>query len=259
MVFLMKIRDAIRKLNDEFIESIDFLEGFCYTDRSRYLWKVLDLSRRDEFVGFSGLRNTGLNSVQENWIIINKRLDEEDEYKKDFHLAILIASSSNPKGAKTISKNYEFQMKELDELRKDIAQYGYDRKRVEEQQRPEGWAAPLRTKDDLVKELYREMSGHKDKHDLFIEKWLEQQRSKAEDAKKRAEEKQQQFRQKVQVIDEATVEESKPISTEELNRRIRDRKEARGSVRPYISAYEATDNRELFMRKLSATVIRSDS
>ena len=37
----------------------------------------------------------------------------------------------------------------------------------------EGWAAPVDTAEELVAELERQMHGYKDKHDLFIEKYLQ--------------------------------------------------------------------------------------
>jgi len=38
--------------------------------------------------------------------------------------------------------------------------------------RPEGWATPVGTAEELLVELERQMAGQKDKHDLFIEGYL---------------------------------------------------------------------------------------
>ena len=256
--FVLRIRDVLKKLNTEYIDSLKFMEGFCYTDRSRYLWRVFDIRDSSRYTGIAGLENAGVNSVQENWIVINKRLDEEDVYDKELNLALMVASATNPKGTKVISRNHDFHKNELEELREDIAKYGYDRKRVEEQQEKAVWTAPLKSREDLVRELYRQMSGKKDRHDLFIEEWIKQQKAAAEKAKQQVEDRQREYRVKLQEVDLSSVEESKPITTSELNKILAKKKVSDigpGVTQPIINVNDNED-KERFLKKISATVIR---
>jgi len=259
VVFVTKIKDTIQKLNKHYLNSLSFLEGFCYTDKSRYLWRILNLENRDHYLGIAGLSNVGMNSVQENWIVINKRLDEEELYSKDLNLALLISSAMNPKGTKVISRNYDTQKKELDELRKDIAEYGYDRKRVTEQKKKSDWSAPVKSREDLVRELYRQMEGKKDKHDLFIEEWVRSQQSMAEEAKKQAEDRQKEFRAKIDALDMSSTEGSKPISASELRKILADKKELQrdAPIQEFMTAAAQNESSERFLKKISSTVIRA--
>jgi hypothetical protein len=254
---IIKIRDAIQRLNTEYLSAIKFLEGFCYTDRSRYLWKVLDINNRSKYLGISGLDSVGMNSVQENWVLINKRLDDEEAYGRDFNFALLVASSMNPKGTKVLSRNYDFQKKELEELRGDIAKYGYDRKRIEDQKKAAVWTAPIKSRDDLVRELYRQMSGKKDKHDLFIEAWIRKQREEAEKVKDQVEERQREFRAKIQETDLSKVEGSKPISTSDLNK-ILAKNRATVAVSSPMVVHDEREDKDRYIRKMSSTIIRSE-
>lgn len=253
-IFLNKLVDTLRILNEIFIESIEFLEGFCYSERSRYLWKVWKGSQNKMWWGTPGIDSIGLNSVQENWIMINQQLDAEDEYSKDFSLAILISSSFNAKGAKVVSTNYDTSRKELIELRDEIAKYGYDRKRVEEQKKESDWTAPVKSREDLVRELYRQMRGEKDRHDLFIDQWMKKQQDRADAAKKAVEEKQTQFKQQFETIDLTLLEDSKPVTLEDI-KKIEESMPKKGTAK-FISAYEDMDHNDRFIKKLSARIVK---
>lgn len=252
-ILIRRIVDAIGDLNKIYIESLNYLEGFCYTSKSRHLWKLWDQDKN--IYGIPGSDQLGINNVQENWIIINKQLDSEEEYDREFNLSVLVASSFNAKGAKTISRNYDFHKKELKELRDEIAKYGYDKKRVEEQTKKDRWTAPVKGREDLVRELYRQMRGEKDKHDLFIDKWVEGQKRKAEDARKQAEERQKTYRKKLEDIDLTQLEDSRPVSVEEIEKIKKSRSK---TTSKYMSAYEDSDQEDRFIKKISARVIKND-
>jgi len=258
IIFINKVKDTIQKINTEYFESLEFLEGFCYTDKSRHLWKVFDYTNKDTYLGISGLNNVGMNSVQENWIIINKRLDEEEAYSSNLNMTFIISSSMNPKGTKEMSRNYDFHKRELDELRKDIAKYGHDKKRVKEQQEKAEWTAPIKSREDLVRELYRQMSGKKDKHDLFIDEWVKQQKAAAERIKEQAEERQRVFRAKIQEVDLSSIEDSRPISASELKKVLAQKKISKTDmvVSQPMMPFDERDEKERFLKKISATIIR---
>jgi hypothetical protein len=257
-LFMLRIVEAINELNNTYTDSLDFLEGFSYSPRSRYLWSVVDPYNRSSFVGIKGLDLIGINSVIENWISINKRLDEEQEYGSSLNNTLLIVGASNYKSAKMLSKNYEKHTQELKELRDDILKYGYDRKRVEENEKKrETWTAPLVSREDLVKELYRQMDGKKDKHDLYVEQWIEDQKRRAEAVKKSVIDKQQAFRKKITESDLDLLEPSKPISSQELNK-ILEQNKIRSENRAYMAGKEDAETKERVYKKLSTRIIRPE-
>jgi hypothetical protein len=258
-IIVLKIIKGINNLNIKYSESVNFLEGFSYTDRSRYLWHFFNPYNRSSYTGISGLDSTGINSVQENWIIINKKLDEEDDYDQRFNNTLLIVGASNGKGAQNLQKSYNYRKRELKELRDEIKKHGHDLKRQEENDKKrDKWTSPLNTREDLVRELYRQMSGKKDRHDLYMDKWVEIQKEKAEAAKKKVEERQNEFRKKVRSIDMSDVEPSRPISTEELNRILKE-KEVRDNRDRNKSEIESNrEKSEQVLKKIGRRIIRSE-
>ena len=245
------LNGAIKQVSEHYYDVLEFLEGFCYTDKSRYLWRVY---KEDGLLSFPGARVAGLNAVQENWAFVNRQMDEEDEYGKQFHLFLMVASSMNSKGAKAISRNYDSQREELEDLRSEIRKWGYDKKRIEEEQKRAEWTAPMRSREDTVRELYRQMRGDKDKHDLFIDKWMERQRARAEEMKQRATNRSREFRESMQADPMSLdVEDSRMATPEEI--------EALSSApmaytSKYMSAFERAGQDDRFIKKISTRVIR---
>lgn len=257
-IFALKIVGALNDLNETYIESLDFLEGYCYSKKSRYLWTVLDPYNRSAFTGIRGLDVIGINSAVESWISINKRLDDEEAYSRDFNSTVLIVGASNYKSAKALSKNFENKETELKELRDEICKYGYDKKRVEENDKKrDEWIAPLSSREDLVRELYRQMSGKKDRHDLYIDQWMDNQKKKAELANKMVEDKQVAFRKKIENAELDLFEPSKPISSEELNK-ILEQKKNNKSDTTFMAGKEEVEMKDRVYKKISTTIIRPE-
>lgn len=255
-LFIVKVIDAINELNYTYLDSLNFLEGFSYSPRSRYLWSVLNPYDRSTFTGIRGLDVIGINSVVENWVSINKRLDDEQEYGRSLNNTVLIVGASNYKSAKMLSKNYENHTQELNELREEICKYGYDRKRIaENEKKREDWTAPLDSREDLVRELYRQMTGDKDKHDLYIDKWIANQKERAERAQASVREKQEAFRKKMETTDIDLLEPSKPISSAELNRLLEQKKSAENNS--YTNNAEA-EIKDRVLKKISTKIIRPE-
>jgi hypothetical protein len=244
---------AIRKVNERYYDVLRFLEGFCYTEKSRYLWRVY---RESGLMGIQGAMFSGMNAVQENWSIINRELDSEEDYTKQFNLSLMVASSLNAKGAKVIARNFETNRNEMVELRKEIAKWGYDKRRVEEEKKKADWTTPIRSREDLVRELYRQMRGEKDKHDLFIDKWMQKQRERLEQMKKAALERSQKWREKASASASSVSddeEESRRATPEEI-KKFSSGKGLSGASK-YMSAYEGLEKNDRFMRKIGAKVI----
>ncbi len=169
-------------------EALKFLEGFCYTGQSRSAWKALNgkFPSSVEFTGIPGTTDLGMSLHQESWVIINRSLDSEEDYNKDFSLSLMVASSSNPKGSRHIRNQFDSNKKMAEDRRKKLALVGF----IDTQKwTPDGWASSVDTAEELVAELERQMNGVKDKHDLFIEKYMDQIRVQAEKNTKEAEER----------------------------------------------------------------------
>jgi hypothetical protein len=179
-VLYRKIITELGVLRQTSYDVMKYVEGFSYTGFSRRAWKVCGgVPARDELTGISGTGMMGLNIHQESWILINKMLDEEEAYNRNLSLAILTASASNPKGIRKVRAQHDAAAQKTEERRAKLAQDGTVEVRLD--WHAEGWAAPVDTAEQLVAELERQMSGKKDRHDLFMEAHVEQLRKEAEE------------------------------------------------------------------------------
>lgn len=257
---LSRLNEELDKLYTEYLESLDYFEGFCYTDRSKYLWRVLNNNNPvdSDYFGICGTKILGLNSIQENWIIINQKLDDESEYEQQFHLSVLVASSFNPKGARSISRDFEVKKQELDDTRSVIAEYGYDKKRQEEERKQAKWTAPLRTREDLVRELNRQMQGEKDNHDLFMIKWIEQQKKIADETKKKVEEKQEEYKKEVSKLDLTNYEDSRVLNPEEMRNLSNKLKKEGNTLLRDVKKVRDNALNDKYIKRLSSTIIKAE-
>jgi len=194
-----KLRSTIlielNELRKIYYDSTHFLEGFSYTGQSRRRWRLVGnrFPNCEELTGIPGTNSIGLNVCQESWITLNRMLDEEAKYNQYLSLAILVASASNPKGARGIRARHDASVQKTDERRKKLSQKGTVKKT---QWTPEKWAAPVDTAEELVEELLRQMAGKKDRHDLFVDDHMRRIREEADKQAKQTEERLQEIRKK---------------------------------------------------------------
>jgi hypothetical protein len=182
------LMSELDKLRIECYESLKFLEGFCYTTESRRMWKAnKGLAPCTEIMtGIPGTSLLGLNAHQESWMQVNRSLDDGEAYDRELSLTLIVASASNPKGAKHIRSQHDSHVKNMEEHRKKLAEVGYiDTKNWASDQ----WAAPVDTAEELVAELDRQMKGMKDRHDKFIEKHLKDVKDTADKKAKEIEDR----------------------------------------------------------------------
>jgi len=260
-IFLYNINNELDKVYDEYIESLKYFEGFCYTNKSEYLWKALNNNNPidNDYFGITGCKSLGLNSVQENWIIINQKLDNEREYEQQFHLSVLVASSFNPKGAKSISRDFESKKQELEDVRAVISEYGYDKKRQEEEKKASKWTAPIRTKEDLVRELNRQMRGEMDNHDIFINNWINKQKKLAEETQKNIENKQKEYRKNIEDIEmNSGLEDSRIITEEEAKNLTNKLKAQTRNLLKDTMKFKQSELNNKYIKKIGSRVIKSD-
>lgn len=190
-----RIMTELTELRQLSYEAVGFLEGFSYTEQSRRRWQVMNstLPNNETVTGIPGTGRIGLNTFQESWSLINQMLDKEERYSHDFSLAVLISSASNPKGAKAVRARHDASLQRTEERRKKLAQVGALKKT---QWSPQGWAAPVDTADDLVEELKRQMTGMKDRHDLFIEDHIRDIQEEAKEQELQAQKRLEELRKK---------------------------------------------------------------
>jgi hypothetical protein len=169
---LMTLRDIEQN-------AYEFIEGFCYTDQSRRMWKILGdkLPNQEQSSGIRGTDKVGLNIYQNYWIDINKIMDEEDSYNREFSLTLFAVSASNSKGAKKNRAHHDAHIQALHEHRKKIAKEGIIK---ETDWSDSGWAVKTDTAEALIAELERQMHGIKDKHDNFVENYLDNLKNESE-------------------------------------------------------------------------------
>jgi hypothetical protein len=175
-----KILNELMVMRRIAIDADQFIEGFSYTDFSRRIWGSIgnNSPNNENFTGIPGTGKIGLNSCQENWISINRMLDDEEDFNKDFSLAIMISSAMNHKGARLTRSRHDAEMQTNKEKRKKLAREGSARKTINWSE--QGWAVPVDTAEELVAELERQMQGVKDRHDLFIDEYMKKMQEMAE-------------------------------------------------------------------------------
>ena len=184
--------EDLAKMRTKAFEAVKFLEGYSYTGGSRSMYKTLCglTPNSDEFTGIPGTGKMGLSAHQEGWLSINRALDDEERYNREFSMALMVASASNPKGARSMRGRHDVNMEQVSQRRRSMATHGVEV--IGRESSEDGWAVPVDTTEDLLAELERQMSGRKDRHDLFMEKYIKSLKDAADakvaEAKRRIEE-----------------------------------------------------------------------
>lgn len=246
-------RNIIRKTNNiraEALMAAKYLEGFCYTKKSRRLWQINGgiVPNKHFLTGFLGTSELGMNVFQENWVLINRVLDSEDDYNNKFSMALLIASASNPKGTRKIRNQHQGHIRNVEERRSKLATQGFiDEKKWSS----EGWAAPVDTTEELVAELNRQMSGVKDKHDVFIDNYMQKLKDDADRRTKEAENRIKRAREGLEDIYITSTQ--RALTPEEMSNLIKNRNK---SIISTSSETQASENdKQRFLNKVSGRVL----
>jgi len=250
-----KVMDELSALKDDMFEASKYLEGFCYTDYSRVLWRMRRNSpNREEFTGIKGTENLSINVCQSNWMLINQTLDHEEEHDNQFSLALLIASASNPKGVKSVKAKYDLSVQTAVKKRKKLAMEGSSPEKV--QWTPESWAAPVDTAEELVAELERQMSGKKDKHDLFIEDYIRKIEEDQKLAEEREEERLAVYRQKIKDEGFVLTGDHRALTPEETKEMLENAKNRHNNLVILPSDNIASsDDRSRYYKKIGSKIL----
>lgn len=245
-----KILSSLNSVRFLAYETLKFLEGFSYTTMSRNTWRALGVTLpcSSSFTGIPGSSDLGLNVHQESWISINRSLDYGEDYNRNFSMALLVASSSNPKGARHIRNQHDSSKKMAEDRQKKLAVEGFiDTKKWT----PEGWAAPVDTAEGLVAELERQMTGQKDKHDIFMEKYMENIRLQAQKKTQEAEERIRKIREN---CDNVLIDGSQRMLTPEETQKLYRKKTA---TTVEVASEEATseEDKGKFYKKIGTRIL----
>jgi len=217
--FLSRMIVNMNDLRNIVFQATDYLEGFCYTSGSRKSWRTLGgvNACEDYATGIPGTSDLGLNVHQEMWAYINRILDDDDDYDRQFNMALMVASASNPKGASHMRNQHTTAMRSVEDRRIQLAKIG---KHDSREWRPEGWSAPVDTAELLVAELERQMQGKKDRHDQFMDAYMQKLHDQAEKKAKEAEERIKRAREGLEdVFITGETRELTPEETEEFMRK----------------------------------------
>ena len=241
----------MNKMGSEVIEATNYLEGFSYTDKSRKMWKIIrGVPNGDVYTGIQGTSALGVNNHQENWVMINRFLDKEEEYDKDFSLAVLVASASNPKGSKQVRNHYDANKKGLESKRKRLAIMG---RRDHKEWTPQGWSVPVDTTEDLLEELDRQMDGKKDKHDVFMEQYYQELRDRSAKRAQEAEERIKSYREARGDDDLLITGTQRALTPEEARDLMARRSETFTNVPSETSA--SPEDKDRFIKKVGSRVL----
>jgi len=157
------IMNELFKMGQRVNEAIKLVERYALEPDSRWLW----ISLRDkslnspDITGISGTDKLGYNICQLLWTYFNRKEDEKLEFEKMWSCAKLIASVINPKAIQKLN-SHEENRKIEEKNRKEAIIYGKD-------------YTPrfkIQSREELVDELEKQMTGEKDEHDLIIEKHM---------------------------------------------------------------------------------------
>lgn len=247
--FSNRILKELSEMRNKAYDALKFIEGYSYTNESRIVWRILcgNPPNLDAYTGIPGTGQIGLNVHQESWVNINRVLDTEEEHEEAFSNALFVASSNSPKGAKQVRAKHDAQLNAMEEHRKNLSLIGYAEAK---QWRPEGWAASVDTAEELVAELERQMSGVKDKHDIFMENYFKKMREKAE-AKALAIKKHiEENRKDVPDFDGY----SRPLTPEETKNLITNRKSTK-TIRVQSDEAVSPQDRERFLSKVGSKIL----
>lgn len=191
---LTHIEEVAIKLQHRYKRYYRLIDGFVLSQRSRILWRLkgrkADIT--DESTGIWGATYVGVSEYVDAWALTNMSLDEEEAYEENLSDAMYVASATNPKGVQKTQQKVESRKKMREEERAILVEFGSlahkDLIEGNSTEKKDIWAASLTTTKDLVEELNRQMTGKKDKHDLFMDEYLGKLRKDMLERKRKEEE-----------------------------------------------------------------------
>ena len=196
---LTKMFIKAKTLNETASELLAQVKPYSYGFESEQMWQTtqnLPLTSTS-ISGVNGTEQIGLNYHQKIWLYLQRMIEIEDQFNRDYDLFAFVASATNPKGTKKAIKKHDKQRQEREEERDQI--YEAQNNNPLKERAGQLWVSNESEKD-LIEELERSLDGQKDFHDQVVEAY---ERRAAEGFKKKKqqwEEKRKQKRQETQQL-----------------------------------------------------------
>jgi len=222
------IFDKLSSLFERSNAHFDLIESYSYEDISRYNWKSVKntLINNSSLTGILGSEVLGLNQFQRYWTVLNLREDEKESFEEKYQLTKFLASFTDSKAVRKIDASDKVKEEEEKRRRDRIKDKGTEREK-------NYLSGPTDTREEIIKELEKQMKGEKDAHDDFIDKYEKDMRLnmlKQMKELKRVKEERRKTYQK-------PLEEARPISQEEMMERLnKSRKKSKIHYLPEIES-----------------------
>lgn len=166
------------------------LEPFLYTSESRDLWSKTKAKRYMGEVVFTA----PLNQIQTYWVSWNMEEDARMERKQSWDQTMLLASSLNPKGVKTIREKWYRQDEEILEQRKNILNAYLDTKGASSSLKR---VTKKESEEERLKREFRMwIEGEQDEHDKIVQSYKNEMMANIQNMQKRQEELRNMNRQR---------------------------------------------------------------
>lgn len=183
--------------------AIQRTEAYCYEPYSRAVWRFSGRQSpaRDEYTGIPGTSRLGMNHIQRMWVAYNLAEDDRLDHIQQWQSAKFIASASNPKGVKRVTRSDESLRKQEDRRRRDaialmIHQALHGREEMQSGEitvmvRGKPVVVPrvktARTVDELEEQMRMWVAGEKDWHDLVVDAYKNRLRGQFQDEREKRE------------------------------------------------------------------------
>lgn len=230
--FIYSIFEKLEKLAERQNECTNLTDAYFYENISRYSWMTKKgyLLNDPISTSIAGTENIGLNQFQKYWTVYNLREDQREAFEEKYSLAKFLASFTDSKSVKKVDAADKKRKEEEESKRKRIIEYGND---------PEEYAkhhlsGPIDTAEQLVDSLNRQIRGEKDEHDRAIEQYESKLREDMYTQMKSLKTMRDTRAKEASYF----VDETRPISAEEMAKRI---KNLENKPKIYLSDFESDD------------------
>jgi len=209
-VLLTKFFSFFEHFVERLNKALNLIEPYSYEENSRYNWmsRINYQLNSPQITGIRGTDRLGLNQFQKYWSILNIREDQKERFESEYSLAKFLASFQDSKAMRRVENADKVRKEEEDKRRERVKAMGTP-------DEVKYISGPTETRDGIIAELEKQMTGVKDAHDFAIENYEKSLRfnmlQQMQEVKKVRDERNSTFR----MIDEA-----RPITPEEMAERM---------------------------------------
>jgi hypothetical protein len=224
--YINELYDDVSKWNLYVIDKVisvinsisDYVNGKAYEDFKKYLdtetskekFLIFEKSKESlndtRLTSINGTEYLGFNVFQEAWIKLNSIIKSNEDFKERWELVKFICTLINPRAMKKV---------DLDEkVEPGVQTIG-----------SANFCSDFSTREGLVKEMYRQIRGEKDIHDVIVEKY---EKAVVDEINKKTDIEKIKSEEKAKTLDLEKGEitsESRIVDVHELNEMVHKRSE----------------------------------